>query len=379
MASKYKVIGVMSGTSLDGVDIAFCHFENKDNRWNFKIIKAQTVYYNTQWKQRLENLSKLDALTFVKTDIDYGIYLGDIIKKFIEVEKIKPEFIASHGHTIFHRSNQSTAGSRLLVVSNNLISAQIGNGAYIAATCTLPVICDFRSMDIALGGQGAPLVAIGDKLLFSEYELCLNLGGIANISFRGASFDICPMNIVLNYFANQLDVPFDKDGKIAMSGKYNAELFKKLNQLKYYKSKYPKSIGKEWIDGNILPILESSGISIKDKLNTFCHHIAYQITSVIKSKNNHNKQCRLLITGGGTYNDFLMSCLETNLQGNIQHPASNIQLIIPDKQLIEYKEALIFAFLGVLRMRNEENCLKSVTGAKRNSVGGAIYQAEKRF
>lgn len=376
---KYKVIGIMSGTSLDGVDMAFCHFENKNNSWNFKIIKAKTVSYNSKWKQRLENLNKSDALTFVKTDIHYGKYLGEIIKKFIDNEKIKPlmdkrniqrgkpEFIASHGHTIFHQPQ-------------NKITLQIGHGASIAAVCGLPVICDFRSMDIALGGQGAPLVAIGDKLLFSEYEFCLNLGGIANISFNigGATiaFDICPANIVLNYLAKQMDAQFDRDGKIAMSGKYNAELFEKLNALEYYKLRYPKSLGIEWIEENIFPVLNSSEISIEDKLNTFCYHISYQIASVIKkySKNDHNKQYRLLITGGGVYNKYLISCLKKKLEQSLsthQSPLTNI--VIPDRQLIEYKEALIFAFLGVLRIRNEVNCLKSVTGAKSDSIGGAIY------
>lgn len=367
---EYNVIGIMSGTSLDGVDIAFCSFSKEKTKWKFSIEHAETLDYAAVWRKRLSSLEKQNAFTFVKTHIEYGHYLGNLVKHFIKKSRgIGIDFVASHGHTIFHQPSKK-------------ITSQIGDGAAIAAECGLPVVCDFRTMDVALGGQGAPLVPIGDKYLFAEYDYCLNLGGIANISFtspppplsrkigtfnkeRGEgerfAFDICPANMPLNYLAKSLKKEYDKNGNIAAQGKINHALLAELNELKYYKKKFPKSLGKEWVDEEFLPFLQKFNISAKDKLRTVCEHIAVQISLIT---NHQSPITTILITGGGAFNIFLVNLIKEK---------TKLKIIVPDEKIVKYKEALIFAFLGVLRMRNEINCLKSVTGAKKDNIGGTIY------
>jgi len=262
------------------------------------------------------------------------------------------KIILVYGHTIFHQPN-------------NHLTTQIGNGANITAITKLPVICDFRSTDVALGGQGAPLVPIGDELLFSNYDYCINLGGIANISYKKdkqrIAFDICPVNMVLNYLSQKIGFNYDDKGKMASKGKTDKELLDKLNKLNYYKNTSPKSLGIEWIEKEIFPLLNTSKISFEDQLSTFVAHIVLQISKTISGTNK-----KIIITGGGAYNTYLIEQL---------NKATKNQIIIPSKEIIEFKEALIFAFLGVLRWRKEPNCLKSVTEAKNNNVGGCIYQA----
>ncbi len=350
---NYNVIGLMSGTSLDGVDIAFCQFSFSENKWNYKIVCAETINYKPEWKQRLLDIEKTDAITFLQTNVDYGFYLGQLVSDFIIKNNLKVDFVSSHGHTIFHQPE-------------NKLTVQIGAGSAIASKCKLPVVCDFRSLDVALGGQGAPLVPIGDMLLFSDYKYCLNLGGFANVSYQynnqRIAFDICPVNIVMNAICEKLGKQFDDGGAIAQSGMISHYLLNEFNQIAFYKQtpNAPKSLGKEWVIKNINPVLDLYELSEADVLHTFCEHIAIQIG---KSLNDKPKG-KLLITGGGTYNTFLMECIKKH----VSH-----QVVIPDKNTIEFKEALIFAFLGVLRMRNEINCLKSVTGAFADSVGGAVY------
>ncbi len=352
---EYKVIGIMSGTSLDGVDLAYCHFKKDGADWDFEIKASTTIVYNDPWKKKLSSLNTKEAQTFANTHAEYGHYLGVLVKNFIEKNKIKVDFVASHGHTIFHQPQ-------------HIFTSQIGDGAAISAECGLPVVCDFRSKDVALGGQGAPLVPIGDQYLFPHYDFCLNLGGIANVSFdldkKRIAFDVCPCNIVLNYFSIQLGKEYDDKGEFASGGNLNSELLKKLNALPFYSIGSQKSLGREDIDENFFPVLNSMGISAQDKLNTFCEHIAIQISNVIVNSRPAAANSRLLITGGGTFNTYLVSRIRE---------LSGIEIIIPDETTIQYKEALIFAFLGVLRWRGEVNCLKSVTGAKTDSVGGAIY------
>ncbi len=352
--SAYNVIGLMSGTSLDGVDVAFCLFFVENNKWTYEIVHAETIPYSIEWKNRLVSLETASAIMFQQTNADYGFYLGGLVSEFIIRHGIKADFVSSHGHTIFHQPEKK-------------ITVQIGLGSAIAARCKLPVVCDFRSLDVALGGQGAPLVPIGDKLLFSEYDFCLNLGGFANVSYQYGgeriAYDICPVNIVMNPIAEQLGEPFDDKGEIAKSGMLSNYLLNEFNQIGFYKAlpDSPKSLGKEWVIKNIDPILNSYELALNDLLRTFCEHIAFQIGKSLKSKPTG----KLLVTGGGAYNSFLIECI----QGHTSH-----ELILPDKKTIEFKEALIFAFLGVLRIRGEINCLKSVTGANHDSSGGAIYQ-----
>jgi len=297
----------------------------------------------------------MSGIDLMKLHNELGQFIGQSITNFIKknnIEKTDIDCISSHGHTIYHQPELN-------------LTTQIGNGANISAITKLPVICDFRTTDVALGGQGAPLVPIGDQLLFSEYDICINLGGIANISFstdsKRIAYDICPVNIVLNKLVQELDVEYDKGGKIAESGKIDTILLKKLNSLTYYQEASPKSLGIEWIKNKIYPILSSSTSTIEDKLCTFIEHIAIQLANNIKGEGK-----TVLLSGGGTFNTFLVQRIKTN---------STQKIIIPSTQIIDYKEALIFALLGVLRIRNEINCLKSVTGASQDNIGGCIYQS----
>lgn len=349
---EYNTLGIMSGTSLDGIDIAFCVFQEKANKWNFEIVKAQTFDYDKTWKKKLSSLHLKDASGFVKTHSEYGDYLGELVNIFLSNNNLKPDFIASHGHTIFHQPEEK-------------ITFQIGDGAAIAAKTKLMVVSDFRNLDVKLGGQGAPLVPIGDKLLFYQYEYCLNLGGFANISFdneanKRIAFDICPVNIVLNKIASEFDLAFDDKGKIAKSGNLNPHLFSELEDINYYKQKNPKSLSKEWVNKYFEPILKKYKIPPSDKLRTVTEHFAKQITKAI----SRSKSKSLLISGGGAYNDFLISRIKTQ---------TNHQIHIPENNIIDFKEAMIFAFLGVLKMRGEINCLKSVTGANKDNSGGVIF------
>jgi anhydro-N-acetylmuramic acid kinase len=348
---KYKVIGMMSGTSLDGLDIAFCEFENDGIDWSYKILGGETIPYSEEWRNRLANLEKSTALDIVTTDVEYGHLSGRLTKAFIDRHKIQPDFIASHGHTIFHKPEKK-------------ITWQIGKGSSIAAETGLPVVCDFRSLDVALSGQGAPLVPVGDRLLFSEFDYCLNLGGFANISCEKSgeriAYDICPANIVLNHLAGKIGKSFDPSGQMARIGNLSATLLSTLNQLPYYSQLPPKSLGKEWVLSHIYPILDGSSVLLNDQLNTFCEHIAIQVSKASSS----NRYGKILITGGGAFNDYLLE--------RIKYHTPN-PILLPDENTINFKEALIFAFLGVLRWRKETNCLRSVTGADMDNSGGAIY------
>ncbi|MCK4662734.1 MAG: anhydro-N-acetylmuramic acid kinase, partial [Bacteroidales bacterium] len=355
--NQYNVIGVMSGTSLDGLDIVLCNFEYKNQKWSFEIIKAETFKYDNTWKNNLSKADLLNSFDFISFHKEYGKYIGSKIIKFIKNCIINIDFIASHGHTIFHQPEKN-------------ITFQIGDGAEIAATTSITTISDFRTLDVALGGQGAPLVPIGDKLLFSQYDYCLNLGGFANISYnidnKRIAFDICPANIIINYLIKELNLDYDKDGKIAKQGQINSELLNKLNQIDYYRKSYPKSLGKEDLLKTFIPVLEQANINVYDKLRTIYENIAIQISNSMPDVENSKS---VFITGGGAYNKFLIELLLKKIKNKI---------IIPEPTLIEYKEALIFAFLGVLRYRNEINCLSSVTGASQDNTGGIINSVCKK-
>ena len=355
---KYCVIGLMSGTSLDGVDIACCYFSNNDEGWTFEIGDATTVEYTGEWHQKISTLHKKSAEVFAKTHVEFGQLLGSLTKEFIQRLRLQVDFVSSHGHTIFHQPN-------------NQFTFQIGEGAALSAASGLPVVCDFRSKDVALGGQGAPLVPIGDELLFSKYNYCLNLGGIANISFNQITeriaFDVTPCNMVLNQLSSALGMKYDDGGQVSKKGKVNELLLKQLNECGFYSSgpAGPKSLGREDVERDFFSIIHSHDMTLEDKLRTFSEHIAVQISSVVNhSGKERNERKKLLITGGGAFNTFLVQRIASLSQADV---------IIPDKKIIEYKEALIFAFLGVLRWRGEVNCLKSVTGSVTDHVGGAIY------
>ncbi|NSW45772.1 MAG: anhydro-N-acetylmuramic acid kinase [Bacteroidales bacterium] len=348
MKKKITVIGIMSGTSLDGVDVAAVKF-NIDQLNQFEILGTKTYAYNQSWKKKLSEAHHLSAYDFLKLHKEYGHYLGEIVLTFLEEFKISPDYISSHGHTIFHEPSSK-------------FNFQLGDGAFIASTTQITTITDFRTLDIAFGGQGAPLVPIGDEWLFSDYDYCLNIGGIANISYKynhqRIAFDICPANIVLNKLAQQVGFDFDNHGMIASKGKINHDLLNILNNLDFYSLSFPKSLGREWVEQIIFPILSQQKLSIDDQLATFSEHIAIQIASYTQSNGT------LLITGGGAYNDYLISRIKYH---------SSSKVIIPTSEIIEFKEAIIFALLGLLRVLEKENTLASVTGATTNLCSGIVY------
>lgn len=354
---KIRVLGLMSGTSLDGLDLALCEFYQNNKTWEYSILAAKTEKYSSIWLEKLTQLPNKSALDWVETDQSYGRLLGEISNKFIVESGIQPDLISSHGHTIFHQPGLGFTG-------------QIGNGACISAKTGLPTINDFRTYDVALEGQGAPLVPIGDELLFNKYSYCLNLGGISNISYqiedKRVAFDICPVNQVLNYLAQTINLEYDNNGNVAKTGKIDLILLNQLNTLDYYALPFPKSLGREWVENEMLPIIDQSKIPISDKLTTVVEHIAIQIAFVLKGNPSKQKNPKLLITGGGGHNGFLIERIKF-------HTANTCICIVPDKLTLDFKEALIFAFLGLLRFGNTPNALKSVTGAKHDSVGGALY------
>ena len=348
----YNVIGVMSGTSLDGIDLAHINFTIKDSKWKYQILESETISYSQNWLNKLKVAVSFSEKELLKLNEDYTELLGKIIKLFIDNYQIKNlDAVCSHGHTILHQPQ-------------NGFTLQIGNLPKIAALIQEKVVCDFRVQDVQLGGQGAPLVPIGDRILFSQYDYCLNLGGFSNVSFEDDSkriaFDISPVNTVLNFYANKLGLDYDDKGKIARSGKVNLDLLNELNALDYYKKSFPKSLGFEFVKEIVLPLIEKHSISMEDKMHTFTEHIALQ-TSLDLPK----KEGKILITGGGAYNDFLIERMQFHLP--------NIQIIIPNNKTLEFKEALIFALLGVLKLRNEINVLSSVTGARMDHSTGVIY------
>ncbi len=349
--NEFKVLGVMSGTSLDGIDLAYLHFK-KQQHWEFQIITAETIPYASEWKAKLSqainfNIGELEAL-----DENYTSYLAGVVSEFFKKHDITElDAICSHGHTVKHEPE-------------NGITLQIGNLPELAVLTGQTVICDFRVQDVALGGQGAPLVPVGDELLFPEYKYCLNLGGFANISTstggKRIAYDICPVNTVLNLYAEKLGFEFDKDGDLARSGHINPELLEELEGLSYYKLQPPKSLGIEWVYKAVFPILKKYESDIPSVLRTYCMHIALQISKEL----GNDSTSEVLVSGGGCFNIFLVQQLKKMTVTN---------LVIPPLEIINYKEALIFGFLGVLRLREEINVLSSVTGAEQDHSSGVIF------
>lgn len=349
---SYTIIGLMSGTSLDGIDLAYINFEIKNNNWFFEITESETIPYNSEWINVLKTAVDYSSEQLSALNIEYTQLLGTVINDFITKHKIENlDAVASHGHTILHQPQ-------------NGYTLQIGNLPELATYINQKLVCNFRVQDVQLGGQGAPLVPIGDQILFANYDYCLNLGGFSNVSFdeNGAriAFDISAVNTVLNFYANQLGLDYDDKGQLAQTGTIHAELLNNLNALEFYQKKHPKSLGFEFVKEVLLPLTENFSIEIKDKLATFTEHIAMQTAQALL-----NKKASLFITGGGAYNDYLIS--------RIQFYLPEMKIIIPDNKILEYKEALIFALLGVLKLRGEINVLKSVTGASQDHSSGFIY------
>ena len=351
----WYVIGLMSGTSLDGVDLVYVKI-TRNNEYNFIILEKTSINYSDKWKNKLKEAFTYSDDKIRKLDVEYGQFLAGLIIKFMDENKIKKvDFISSHGHTIFHKPDEG-------------FTLQIGKGSEIANACNITVICDFRTRDVLLGGQGAPLVPIGDLLLFNDYDFCLNIGGFANISFQKnkdrIAFDICAVNIVLNHYTRKIGLEYDDQGKIASTGTINYELLQELNNHSFFVSEEPKSLGYEFVVEAILPAIDKYDLELKDVLNTFIEHAASQISRVINKNIGSYSKPKVLLTGGGAYNNYLVDRLSK---------LSEAEILLPESEIIEFKEALVFALLGVLKSEEEVNCLKSVTGARKNSSSGKIF------
>ncbi len=353
--THYPMIGLMSGTSGDGLDIAYCNYTLKET-WSYEINDAVTIPFPAVLGKKLMNSHQLSALELALLDVEFGTWMGEKVKAYCDQKQYKPLAVCSHGHTVFHQPARG-------------LSLQIGNGWALHQASGQKIINDFRMLDVQLGGQGAPLVPIGDRLLFPTVDFCINLGGIANISMESAgqrlAFDTCPFNLLLNAQAVQLGADYDRDGAWAKAGVLNENLFNALNSLPYYSKSGVKSLGREDLENDFIPLIRSSGLSEKDVLRTLVEHYAYQIATVIHT-HKKKKVPAVLITGGGAYNSFFISCLDKYLDSRWDEVSASASLI-------EFKEALVFGFLGVLRLRNENNCLASVTGASRDSSGGVMY------
>lgn len=350
---KYQVIGLMSGTSLDGLDIALCEFSKSDEKWKYKILKAQTNKFSKELITKIQLAPNLSGEDLFKLHNEFGRFSGHSVVHFLEKNKSDVLIVASHGHTIFHQPLNS-------------FTCQIGSGAEIAAITGIDTVCDFRTTDVAIGGQGAPLVPIGDELLFSEFDFCLNIGGIANISTRSqnqrVAWDICPANMILNFFANKINLEYDKDGEIAKSGRINHDLLEALIEIDFHKSSYPKSLGREYVFDVYLPIISKFESNINNILCT----VVEMISILTKKSLSENNQGSIFVTGGGAFNSFLIERFREH----------ELNIYLPDSQIISFKEALIFAFLGLLRKLERKNVLRTVTGSSRDSVSGAIYSGK---
>ena len=352
----HKVLGLMSGTSLDGLDLAYCHIWKKFDQWKFEIKETRGISYDNEMRDRLKNSIALPADQLLIFHNTYGSWLGQQSREFIEEKDLDLDIIASHGHTTHHKPQQG-------------MTFQIGSGQHLANASRHKTVCDFRTNDIALGGEGAPLAPIGDQLFFGKYDFCLNLGGISNVSFeydgKRIAYDIGLANMLLNHITQKIGLSYDNNGMLARKGVINMDMLKQLNNLSYYELPYPKSTGYEWFVEKVVPIVNATEDTTENLLHTAVHHICEQVAIQIKT-NAKKDHSTLLVTGGGALNTFMMELLQSYLE-----PLVN--LVIPEKKLIEYKEALIFALMGVLRVEQEINVLKSVTGASTDSSSGVVY------
>ena len=344
----WLAIGLMSGSSLDGLDLALVRLSHDERGYRYQIEAAETLPYSQYWHDQLANafLSTPEALK--PLDKEYGAYLGRQVASFIDKTGRKPDFVASHGHTVFHKPEQR-------------FTLQIGDGQALADACGITVVNDFRSEDVGKGGQGAPLVPVGDRLLFAEYDICLNIGGIANLSYetdRRIAYDICIANQALNWLAQREGMAYDKGGMMARQGHIDTNLLEALNSNGFYRQSPPKSLGREFFETYQKALLEPH--PTHDALATFVEHIAMQTAQAIGAL----PQGKMLVTGGGALNSYLIE----RIQNHTQH-----QVVVPDRMTVDYKEALIFALLGMLRLEGQTNVLCSVTGAPSDSCSGKIW------
>lgn len=353
---KLNILGIMSGSSMDGVDLALCEIDYDGDRYVYKILEGKTYNYDDKWRLRLSKLRTQNAMAYAKTDVFYAHYLASLVADFKANTSHQIDAIASHGHTIFHNPEQK-------------LTAQVGDGSTLAAIVGIPVISDFRRGDVAIGGEGAPLVGIGDEHLFREFDFCLNLGGFANISTNidgsRIAFDVAACNILTNRLARDLELAYDEGGEIASKGTIDYDLLNDLNEVPYFSLEGPKSLNRDWISKELWPVVKHyRDLPLEDRMKTIVDHIAYQIGKAVEKLSNGNSDGkRLFITGGGAFNHTLIEHIKSHTEAEV---------VIPAEEVVDYKEALIFAFLGYLRLNNADNTAAAATGAKRNLVSGAL-------
>lgn len=370
---EYHALGLMSGSSLDGLDIAYCRFGINQEPDSLKvtgwsIVSARTIPFSEEWRRRLVALPESTALELALAHAQFGRYVGALVAGFLEAESIEPAFIASHGHTIFHYPEQG-------------MTLQIGDGAAIAAVTGYPTIDNFRMQDVAFGGQGAPLAPIADKMLFPEYDLMLNLGGIANMTYNGPNryiaFDNTGANQVLNALAAQVGLPYDDGGKLAAKGRLLPGLLEKNEQLDFFQKPYPKSLGNDWVRSHMVALYLGAEGAVEDKLHTACRQIARQIAAdldkMLQAEGHPGRPLRMMATGGGVFNTFLMACIREECE-----KICSLAIEAPAAEAAAFKEAALMALMGVMRVANIPNCLPSVTNAARPAIGGAIHQGWKK-
>jgi len=361
----------MSGSSLDGLDIAYCTFEVETKSGfsikNWEIILTETIPYTKAWQEKLVQLIHASALEFAATHVHYARYTGALVNSFLQKHSIAIDCIAAHGHTIFHFPEQ-------------YFTTQIGDGAALAEVTGYPVIYDFRTQDVAAGGQGAPIASIADKYLFSNYDFCLNIGGIVNITShindKYIAFDISGANQILNKLVAEIGLTFDDKGALASKGIVLQDMLEQSNQLDFLHQDYPKTLDNQWVKNKLIPVFQSNA-ALENRLRTACEHIAYQIAQsifkIIEQEKLEKKSYQLLVAGGGAYNNFLIDCIRQQFEQKM-----DINIHIPSEAIIEFKEAAMIALMGVMRLHNVPNVMKSVTGATRDTINGAIYQSWKK-
>ena len=359
----YRVIGTMSGSSLDGLDIAFVELQEVSGSWTYHLRNAVCYEYPKEWMEKLSHATSLHAREYQLLDTAYGKYCGELINRFILENGIQyqVQLIASHGHTTFH-------------IPEKGLTCQLGNGVAIAAETGINVVNNLRAMDVAFGGHGAPIVPIGEKLLLGNYVFYLNIGGIANISLnhesRYIAFDVCPANKVLNMLAKKHGKQYDDGGQIAEKGELNKSLLDSLNDFEYYRMPYPKSLSNDFGTDVLYPLIDKRNANTGDDLRTYVEHICVQVSKAVarlQADFNLSGKQHMLVTGGGARNAFLMNRLKEILG------EQNVSIETPHDDLIDFKEAIIMALIGVLRWREENNTLASVTGASRDSIGGSVW------
>jgi anhydro-N-acetylmuramic acid kinase len=342
-----NILGLMSGTSLDGMDAALVRF-SEENGLQWQLLEHFEFEYPNELKNLVNNCFK-DASLKSEVDQAFADWTISCIEQIKERTAHEIHVVGSHGQTIFHEPQ-------------NKYTFQAGCLADIALATGIPCITDFRMQDVLLGGQGAPLVPMGDHLLFGEYEAALNLGGFANVSIGNPllqdgvlhAFDICPANYVLNAFARELGKEYDAGGAHASRGSINQWVLEELNSLPYFDKKPPKSLGAEWVESQVFDKIDY--LQPSDALATYCEHIALQISKVLAGK-------RVLVTGGGAWNDYLL--------GRIK--AYGVDLERPEKEVVDFKEAIIFALLAYLRFTGKDNVLGATTGSGKNHSSGKVF------